>query len=956
MGRMVLMDLGRRRDEAFRQQGITFAISDPSGAAQDRPFPLDLVPRIIPAHEWEAIERGLVQRIKALNEFLDDVYHGREIVREGIVPWELVVGSPEFRRGVHGIRPPGGTYCHVAGCDLVRGGDGRWKVLEDNVRTPSGISYVLENRLAMTRLVPEMFAGYRVRPVDHYPQLLLSALREIAPAPGREPTVVVWTPGPANSAYFEHSFLARQMGVELVEASDLVVRDDICYMRTTEGLARVDAIYRRLDDDFIDPLEFRPDSLLGVPGLIRAYRAGTVALANAVGTGVADDKAVYGYVPEMIRYYLGEEPILDNVPTYLLRDPEQLEIALARLDEIVVKPVNESGGKGVFIGPRATEEQIEAQRALVRRDPAIWIGQELVHLSTTPTVANDGELVPRHVDLRPFAVFGSELKIVPGGLTRVALREGSMIVNSSRGGGSKDTWVLASGDGDRAAPESPSRAGCRRCRRSSRASGPGRSNSNSREPTALATAARDAGARIAHELYWIGRYVARADDTARMLDGLFRASLQSPGGPDGAAAPVGGGDDRARRRPRPRGGAGARERGGPPADARPGKPGVGDHVRRARARRDEARPRRRLAGDVAGAQHALPRARHERPRLRGRDRPAFDLLLRARALRALVGPRRRDDASRPGLRIPRRRPARRGREHDAADAASLDRPRPARRRGDGWREAARRRPCCRRSAAPRRSGARCPGPADAYPVATFLLFEESYPHSVAAALELLHDRLRDADPSYRTAPPLLRLARLRAELEFHHRQQRRSSPIPWPACSSTCRASSPRPTGRSSGATSAAPRRTARGDDMRFRIVYATGYEYSEPVRDNLNVLRVRPATTPHQTVDDFSMRVDPEARLHQYRDYFGAEVIEFGVTEPHEQLAVEARMHVTTREQPVDPDGGWELTREESYRAAAGRAAAPPQRAARRRADRRAGRRPCARRRRWRPRTRSAR
>jgi uncharacterized circularly permuted ATP-grasp superfamily protein len=306
---------------------------------------------------------------------------------------------------------------------------------------------VLENRLAMTRLAPELFAGYRVRPVNQYPQLLLSALREIAPAPGREPTVVVWTPGPANSAYFEHSFLARQMGVELVEASDLVVRDDICYMRTTEGLARVDAIYRRLDDDFIDPLEFRPDSLLGVPGLIRAYRAGTVALANAVGTGVADDKAVYSCVPKMISYYLGEEPILDNVKTYLLRDREQLEAALARIDELVVKPVNESGGKGVFIGPRSSDEEIAAQRERVLADPSQWIAQELVHLSTAPTVTSDGELVPRHVDLRPFCVYGSELTIVPGGLTRVALREDSMIVNSSRGGGSKDTWVLASADG-----------------------------------------------------------------------------------------------------------------------------------------------------------------------------------------------------------------------------------------------------------------------------------------------------------------------------------------------------------------------------------------------------------------------------------------------------------------------------------------------------------------------------
>jgi uncharacterized circularly permuted ATP-grasp superfamily protein len=446
MGRLTLVDLGRRRDEIFRQQGITFAITGPDGAGvQDRPFPLDLVPRIIPASEWEAIERGLEQRLRALNTFIDDIYHGREIVRERIVPWELVLGSPQFRRAVHGVRPPGGIYCHVAGCDLVRDADGRWRVLEDNCRTPSGISYVLENRLAMTRLAPELFTGYRVRPVDHYPQLLLSALREIAPAPGRDPTVVVWTPGPANSAYFEHSFIARQMGVELVEAGDLVVRDDIVYMRTTEGLARVDAIYRRLDDDFIDPLEFRPDSLLGVPGLIRAYRAGTVALANAVGTGVADDKAVYSFVPEMIRYYLGEEPLLDNVPTFLLRDPDQREHVLDNLDRLVVKPTGESGGKGVFIGPRASDEQIARQRELVLADPSRWIGQEVVNLSTTPTVSAGGEIAPRHVDLRPFAVYGSELRIVPGGLTRGALDEGSMVVNSSRGGGSKDTWVLSEG-------------------------------------------------------------------------------------------------------------------------------------------------------------------------------------------------------------------------------------------------------------------------------------------------------------------------------------------------------------------------------------------------------------------------------------------------------------------------------------------------------------------------------
>lgn len=442
MGRVSLLDLGRRRDRAFTQRGITFEITSPDGRARDRPFPLDLVPRIVPAAEWELIESGLRQRIKALNSFIGDVYGRQEILREGIVPWDLVLGCPAFRRAMHGVRPPGGIWCTVAGCDLVRDGDGAWRVLEDNVRTPSGISYVLENRLAMTRLAPELFASYRVEPVDRYPALLREALLETAPALGDEATVVVWTPGPANSAYFEHSFLARQMGVELVEAGDLVVRDEVCYMRTTSGLTRIDAIYRRLDDDFIDPLEFRPDSLLGVPGLTRAIRAGSVALANAFGTGVADDKAVYRFVPEMIRYYLDEEPLLANVETYLLRDPEQLERALERIDDLVFKPTNESGGKGVFVGPSATDEEVERQRELTLRDPARWIAQEVVHLSTAPTVAPDGSLVPRHVDLRPFAVYGTEVRVIPGGLTRVALKEGSMIVNSSRGGGSKDTWVL----------------------------------------------------------------------------------------------------------------------------------------------------------------------------------------------------------------------------------------------------------------------------------------------------------------------------------------------------------------------------------------------------------------------------------------------------------------------------------------------------------------------------------
>src|SRR5215211_4270543 len=464
LGPGALSDAGRMRDSIFMQQGITFdaggADADGVGgnAIRDRPFPLDLVPRIIPAAEWRDIKRGLAQRIRALNAFVDDVYHAREIVHEGIVPWELIVSRSGFARAAHAIRPPGGVYCHVSGCDLVRDGDGTWKVLEDNVRVPSGISYVLENRVAMTRLVPELFAHYRVRPVDHYPQLLLAALRAVAPSADAEATVVVWTPGPFNSAYFEHAFLARQMGVELVEASDLVVRDDVLYMRTTDGLERVHAVYRRLDDDFVDPLEFRPDSMLGVPGLVRAYRAGTVAVANAFGTGVADDKAIYHYVPEMIRFYLGEEPILSNVKTYLLSDPEQREHVLGRLDELVVKPTGESGGKGAFIGPTTPQDELAALADVIRAHPERWIAQEVVRLSTVPTVGPDGTLSPRHVDLRPFAVFGEDISIVPGGLTRVALEEGEMIVNSSRGGGSKDTWVLedTAGDSDRA--DSPGRA------------------------------------------------------------------------------------------------------------------------------------------------------------------------------------------------------------------------------------------------------------------------------------------------------------------------------------------------------------------------------------------------------------------------------------------------------------------------------------------------------------------
>ncbi|MBV9464565.1 MAG: circularly permuted type 2 ATP-grasp protein [Solirubrobacterales bacterium] len=445
LGPQALKAAGQRRDTIFMQQGITFEVAGTDGERRDRPFPLDLVPRVLTAAEWTTIKRGLAQRIRALNAFVDDVYHAHEIVRAGIVPWSLVVSRPSFARPVHGVRAPGGVYCHVSGCDLVRGGDGRWRVLEDNVRTPSGISYVLENRLAMTRLMPELFAGHRVRAVDHYPSLLLDALRAVAPGAESNPTVVLWTPGPLNPAYFEHAFLARQMGVELVEASDLVVRDAVCYMRTTAGLERVHMIYRRLDDDFLDPLAFRPDSLLGVPGLVRAYRAGTVAIANAIGTGVADDKAIYHYVPEMIRFYLQEEPILDNVPTYLLTDERVRKEVLGRLAELVVKPTSESGGKGVFIGPQASAAEREHQSRLIEAQPDRFIAQELVHLSTAPTECGDGRLAPRHVDLRPFAVFGEEIRIVPGGLTRVALVEGSMIVNSSQGGGSKDTWVLDDG-------------------------------------------------------------------------------------------------------------------------------------------------------------------------------------------------------------------------------------------------------------------------------------------------------------------------------------------------------------------------------------------------------------------------------------------------------------------------------------------------------------------------------
>ena len=447
-----LAELERVRDDAFRQAGITFTVYG-EGEGIERTFPMDLVPRLIPAEEWDHIEAGLVQRVTALNRFLDDLYVGeRAAIRDGVIPQWVVTSSAGFNREAFGVAVPHGARCLVAGIDLVRDAQGTYRVLEDNLRNPSGISYVLENRSAMTRVLPRAFANHLVRPVNHYGPALLDALRRVSPihAAG-EPTVVVLTPGVYNSAYFEHAFLARQMGVELVEGRDLVVDDHIVYMRTTHGLERVDVIYRRIDDAFLDPVCFRPDSMLGVPGLMSAARAGNVTIANAVGNGVADDKAVYAYVPDLIRYYLGAEPILGSVPTYLLWDPDQRAECLDRLDQLVVKPVSESGGYGMLIGPSATDAEIAAMAAQVEADPRGFIAQEVVQLSRHPPLVGD-HLEGRHIDLRPFVLSGDKVEVIPGGLTRVALRKGSLVVNSSQGGGSKDTWVLAPEPAVRSAP------------------------------------------------------------------------------------------------------------------------------------------------------------------------------------------------------------------------------------------------------------------------------------------------------------------------------------------------------------------------------------------------------------------------------------------------------------------------------------------------------------------------
>jgi uncharacterized circularly permuted ATP-grasp superfamily protein len=429
------------RDRAFGDQGITFSLS-----GEERPFPLDLVPRIMSAEEWSVVETGVRQRVLALERFLADVYGPGEILADGVVPRRLVVTSAHFHRAAAGFEPAGGVRIHVAGIDLVRDESGSFVVLEDNLRTPSGISYVVENRRAMTHVFPELFSSHRIRRVSDYPLRLLEALRTSAPSAGGDPCIVVLTPGVHNAAYFEHSFLARQMGVELVEGPDLVCRDQHVFMRTTSGDQRVDVVYRRIDDEYLDPLHFRPASVLGCAGILNAARAGNVTIANAPGNGVADDKGVYPYVPAMIEYYLGEAPILANVETFRLDDPETCAWALDRIDTLVFKPVGGSGGYGLVIGPSADDRTLAELRTKVLMNPRGWIAQRPVVLSTAPTYVG-GKMGPRHLDLRPFAVNdGRDVWVAPGGLTRVALPEGSLVVNSSQGGGSKDTWVLAAAD------------------------------------------------------------------------------------------------------------------------------------------------------------------------------------------------------------------------------------------------------------------------------------------------------------------------------------------------------------------------------------------------------------------------------------------------------------------------------------------------------------------------------
>lgn len=441
----------QRLEEAetiFHRVGITFAVygeQDAGGAGTERLIPFDVIPRIIPAAEWQLMERGLAQRVEALNRFLHDVYHQQDIVKAGVVPADQIFQNAQFRPEMLGVNVPGNIYSHISGIDMVRArdanGQGAYYVLEDNLRVPSGVSYMLENRKMSMRLFPELFSAHKVAPVAYYPDVLLETLRSMAPSANEDPTVVVLTPGMYNSAYFEHAFLAQQMGVELVQGQDLFVKDSFVYMRTTRGPKRVDVIYRRVDDDYLDPMVFRPNSTLGCAGLMAVYRAGNVAICNAMGTGVADDKSIYPYVPEMIAFYLGEQPILHNVPTFMGRDPSELSHILANMHELVVKQVHGAGGYGMLIGPTASRAEIESFKRAVKANPSRYIAQPTLSLSTSPTYVEQG-IAPRHIDLRPFVLRGAHTHMVAGGLTRVALKEGSLVVNSSQGGGTKDTWVL----------------------------------------------------------------------------------------------------------------------------------------------------------------------------------------------------------------------------------------------------------------------------------------------------------------------------------------------------------------------------------------------------------------------------------------------------------------------------------------------------------------------------------
>lgn len=440
LGTELLRERQRAAERALYEMGITFNVYGDT-AGTERIFPFDIIPRIVQAKEWERLEKGLKQRIYALNKFIDDVYHDGAILRDGVVPDHVVKSARSFRPQCVGLNPRRGVWCHITGTDLVRDKDGTMYVLEDNLRCPSGVSYVLENREVMKQTFPLVFEASLVRPVVDYPMRLLDMLTSLVPEGVARPKVVVLTPGIYNSAYFEHSFLAQQMGVELVEGRDLLVKDGYVVMRTTKGFERVDVIYRRIDDDFLDPLSFRPDSMLGIPGIMEVYKAGRVALANAPGTGVADDKVIYAYVPEIVKYYLNEDPIIPNVPTFVCWDDKEREHVLANLDKLVVKAANESGGYGMLVGPHATESERAKFADLIRANPRNYIAQPTLSLSRVPTIVDD-HFEGRHVDLRPYILYGEDIYVLPGGLTRVALKKGSLVVNSSQGGGSKDTWVV----------------------------------------------------------------------------------------------------------------------------------------------------------------------------------------------------------------------------------------------------------------------------------------------------------------------------------------------------------------------------------------------------------------------------------------------------------------------------------------------------------------------------------